>query len=133
MIADLAVGLGCRRGVRAADVRATLGALLARHGLDAAAIRVFATLDVRAREPGLRATAGSTLLGYPARVLAAVAVPHPSGRVSAAVGTPSVAEAAALHAANLLAGPRGHASLVAGKLAGPGVTVAVARIHSFHP
>jgi hypothetical protein len=39
-----------------------------------------------------------------------------------------VAEAAAVHAATLLAGPDGTAELVAGKFSGPAATAAVARI-----
>ena len=122
------VGLGCRPGVRAADVSDTVRGLLRRYALDPADVRVYATLDARAGEPGLRAVAGPGLLGYPPEVLARVAVPTPSRRVAAAVGTPGVAEAAALHAAGELAGPGGRAELVAAKLAGVGVTAAVARI-----
>jgi hypothetical protein len=48
--------------------------------------------------------------------------------VAAAVGTGSVAEAAAVHAAILLAGDGGTATLVAGKLSGGTATAAVARI-----
>jgi len=125
---DLVVGLGCRPGVRAADVSDTVRALLRRHALDPADIRAYATLLARAGEPGLRAVAGPGLLSYPPEVLATVAVPNPSERVAAAVGTPGVAEAAALHAARELAGPDGRAELVAPKLAGAGLTAAVARI-----
>ena len=128
MTGDLVVGLGCRSGVRAADVRATVAALLARHGLDPAAVRAYATLDERAGEPGLRALAGPVLLAYPARLLALVDVPNPSARVAAAVGTAGVAEAAALHGAAELAPPGASVALVAPKLAGTGVTAAVARI-----
>jgi histidinol-phosphate aminotransferase len=81
----------------------------------------LATLDTRAGEQGLREAAqrrGWPLTGHPATALAAVAVPGPSDRVAAAVGTPSVAEAAAL-----LGGGR----LVVGKTVHGRVTVAVAR------
>jgi cobalamin biosynthesis protein CbiG len=125
---DLVVGLGCRPGVAAADVLATVAALLARHDLDPAAVRAYATLDERAAEPGLRALTGSALLAYPAGLLALVDVPNPSARVAAAVGTASVAEAAALHAAGELAPQGAEVALVAPKLAGAGVTAAAARI-----
>jgi cobalamin biosynthesis protein CbiG len=128
VVGDLVVGLGCRPGVRAADVGETVRGLLGRHALDPAGIRAYATLLARTGEPGLRAVAGPGLLGYPPEVLARVAVPNPSERVNAAVGTPAVAEAAALHAAGELAGPGGRAELVAPKLVGVGVTAAVARI-----
>jgi cobalamin biosynthesis protein CbiG len=39
---------------------------------------------------------GAEVKGYPASTLSAREVPHPSRRVGAAVGTPSVAEAAVL-------------------------------------
>jgi histidinol-phosphate aminotransferase len=83
----------------------------------------LATLDARAAEPGLVAAAaarGWPLTGHPAAVLAGVAVPSPSDRVAAAVGTPSVAEAAAL---------LGGARLLVGKTVHGRVTVAVAGSH----
>ena len=60
-------------------------------------------------------------------MLAAVAVPNPSEVVRAEVGTPSVAEAAALHAAAELAGGA-PVELVVEKMKGDDVTVAAARI-----
>jgi cobalamin biosynthesis protein CbiG len=81
----------------------------------------LATLDARATEPGLREAAarrGWPLAGHPATALAAVGVRAPSTRVAAAVGTPSVAEAAALLGGGTLVVPR----TVHGR-----VTVAVAR------
>lgn len=128
MTGALVVGLGARPGVRAMDVRALVKDLLDRHALNPAAVRAYATLDVRTAEPGLRAVAGAALLGYPARVLARVPVPNPNPRVFAAVGTPTVAEAAAIHAATVLAPPDCVVDLVGEKLAGLGVTAAVARI-----
>jgi cobalamin biosynthesis protein CbiG len=127
-VADLVVGLGARSGVRADEVRAALADTLERHGLSVSAVRAYATLAARAGEPGLRAVAGPGLLAYPAEALAGVAVPCPDARVAAAVGTPSVAEAAALRAAAELAPAGGSVELVAGKSAGVGVTVAVARV-----
>jgi cobalamin biosynthesis protein CbiG len=91
----ITVGVGAVSGVTAAEVLAAVDAVLpATEGC----VRV-ATLDVRAREPGLRDAAarrGWALVGHPAAALADVAVPTPSDRVAAAVGTASVAEAAAL-------------------------------------
>ncbi|KOT56228.1 cobyrinic acid a,c-diamide synthase [Streptomyces rimosus subsp. rimosus] len=93
------------------------------------AVTALATVDTKAAEPGLAEAArrlGVPLLTYPAAVLAAVSVPHPSHAPLAAAGTPSVAEAAALTAAG---GP-GPAELVVGKrksLPGARATCAVAR------
>ncbi|RZT85088.1 cobalt-precorrin 5A hydrolase [Pseudonocardia sediminis] len=122
----LVVGIGARRGVTAGAVRALLDRVAAEHGLDLAGA-VVATLETKLDEPGLRdAVTGSTLLGLPAEVLAGVTVPHPNDRAERAVGTPSVAEAAALHAAGRSAGDGAVVTLVVPKTAGDGVTVAVA-------
>ena len=89
------VGIGARPGVSADEVLAAVDAVLPA-GADGVRL---ATLDARAVEPGLVEAAvarGWPLTGHPATALAAVPVPSPSPRVAAAVGTPSVAEAAAL-------------------------------------
>jgi len=124
----LVVGIGSARGVPAAAVRAALDRMHAEHGLDRHAVCGYASVDLKADEAGiLAAIAPAALRTYPAAVLAAVAVPHPSETVRAAVGTPSVAEAAALHAATELAGG-GRVELVVEKTASANVTVAAARI-----
>ena len=92
---QVVVGVGAVRGVGAGEVLAAVDAVLPL----GAVVRALATLDTRAAEPGIRDAArqrGWPLTGHPAEALAAVAVPSPSERVAAAVGTPSVAEAAAL-------------------------------------
>ncbi|MEQ3554405.1 cobalamin biosynthesis protein [Pseudonocardia nematodicida] len=120
-VITLVVGVGLRPGTPASAVRALLDDVAVRHGLDLTGAEV-ATLDRRAREPGLCAAVAPVVpRGYPAAELAAVAVPSPDPRVADATGTPSVAEAAALRAA----GP--DAELVVPKTTGDGVTVAVAR------
>ncbi len=91
----ITIGVGATSGVSADEVLTAVDAVLPNAG---SAVRL-ATLDVRARERGLVEAAagrGWALVGHPASVLSAVPVPSPSGRVAAAVGTPSVAEAAAL-------------------------------------
>ena len=110
------VGVGARPGVTVEEVLTAVDAVLP---AGAGPVRL-ATLDTRAGEPGLRAAAarrGWPLTGHPAAALAAVPVPAPSARVAAAVGTASVAEAAAL---------LGGGELVVGKTAHGRVTVAVA-------
>ncbi|MCX5383192.1 Rv2231c family pyridoxal phosphate-dependent protein CobC [Streptomyces sp. NBC_00083] len=97
--ACLVVGVGASKGVRAEEVLGLIGDALAQAGLDAGAVAELATLDGRSREPGIVAAAarlGVPVLGYTAGELAAVAVPNGSRAALAAVGTPSVAEAAAL-------------------------------------
>ncbi|MET3424332.1 cobalt-precorrin 5A hydrolase [Actinoplanes tereljensis] len=98
---------------------------LAEIGADAGAVRVLATIDRRAAEDGVRAVAaayGWELVSFAAAELAAQDVPHGSERVAAALGTPSVAEAAALAAA----GAGGE--LLLSKRVFRGVVVAVASV-----
>jgi len=111
------VGLGAVSGVGADEVLAAVDAVLP---AGETGVRI-ATLDARAAEPGVREAAarrGWELVGHPAAALARVPVPTPSARVAAAVGTGSVAEAAAL----LHGGTLAVAKTVHGR-----VTVAVAR------
>jgi cobalt-precorrin 5A hydrolase/precorrin-3B C17-methyltransferase len=68
-------------------------------GLSAASVAELATVDAKAGEPGIVEAArrlGVPLVTYSAGELAGVDVPNPSDAPLAAVGTPSVAEAAAL-------------------------------------
>lgn len=91
------VGAGCSRGCTAEELLALIDGALAE--VDAPAVCALATIDVKAAEPGLRAAAaarGWTLALHPAAALRSVAVPTPSAVVAGHVGTPSVAEAAAL-------------------------------------
>ncbi|GAQ61496.1 cobalamin biosynthesis protein CbiG [Streptomyces scabiei] len=93
------VGVGASRGVPVAEVVGLIEDVLREAGLPSGAVAALATVDRKAGEPGLvRAAArlGVPLVTYSARELAAVEVPHPSDLPLAALGTPSVAEAAAL-------------------------------------
>ncbi|MDG9673703.1 precorrin-3B C(17)-methyltransferase [Micromonospora sp. DH14] len=124
---SLVAGVGASRGVPAAEVVELLHRVLAEAGLDPASLRCLASADVKADEAGIRSTAdalGVPLVTWPATRLAAVDVPHPSEVVRAAVGTPSVAEAAALLGPD---GRAGDATLLVGKTATAMATVAVAR------
>ncbi|GAB4584592.1 hypothetical protein Ntsu_24240 [Nocardia sp. IFM 10818] len=87
-------------------------------------IGCLASVDRRAREPGLAAAAEylrAPVVAFSPEELATVAVPTPSARTAAAIGTPSVAEAAALLAA-------GSDRLVVRKTVIGGITVAAAVI-----
>lgn len=98
---ELWVGIGCQRGLRAADLRASWQQVAADAQLDLTAIAGFATLATKLDEPGLRdfcAACQRPLLGFTAEELRAIVVPHPRACVARAVSTPSVAEAAALRA-----------------------------------
>lgn len=127
----LHAGVGCRKGVDAATLEAALREVLARHGLEPAALASLATVREKAAEPGLVETAarlGVPLLAFPARKLAAVPVPNPSAAAGARFGLPpfSVCEGAALLAAREAA-PEGSARLLVPKTVLEGrVTVAIA-------
>ncbi|HVA61526.1 MAG TPA: precorrin-3B C(17)-methyltransferase [Mycobacteriales bacterium] len=119
---SLVVGVGASRGAPAAEVLELVRGALAEAGLAEASIRHLATVAAKADEPGIVAAAAELarpLVAQPADALAAVAVPHPSDVVRAAVGTPSVAEAAALLG--------GNADLVVAKRKSATATVAIAR------
>ncbi|MEU5881319.1 precorrin-3B C(17)-methyltransferase [Spirillospora sp. NPDC047279] len=125
---SLVVGVGSARGVAAAEVGGLIDAALAGAGLAPGSVRCVATVDLKADEEGILAAArerGWEVVTYPAGVLASVEVPNPSEVVRAEVGTPSVAEASALHAARSFG--RG-GELVAEKRKSANATVAVARL-----
>lgn len=112
----VALGLGCSSTATAAEVDTVVTEALAAAGVDGAPNRT-ATIDLRAEHPAI---AGRDPLAFGSLVLGVVDVPNPSAAVADAVGTASVAEAAAL----LAAGPG--ARLLATKVKGPTATAAVA-------
>ncbi|MGW7820656.1 precorrin-3B C(17)-methyltransferase [Streptomyces puniciscabiei] len=96
---SLVVGVGASRGAPAEEVLGLVEGLLREAGLSPRSVAELATVDAKAEEPGIVAAAerlGVPLVTYSAEELAAVEVPNPSDAPLAAVGTPSVAEAAAL-------------------------------------
>ena len=139
------LGIGCRRGADPEAVRRAASDFLAEHGLNPARLARLASCDVKAGEPALlklAATWNVPLDFHPAGTLAAVDVPTPSEQVREKIGTPSVAEAAALLSATRLIadekadanGSAGHGqatngapALVAPKTIRDGVTLALAR------
>lgn len=114
------VGIGCSSEATVSEVAEVVAGALAGAGGGGRAGCV-ATIDRRAGHPAVTVAASDVeLVSFPASLLAAVEVPNPSPAVAAAIGTPSVAEAAAL----LAAGPG--ARLVLDKQRGPTATAAVA-------
>jgi cobalt-precorrin 5A hydrolase/precorrin-3B C17-methyltransferase len=96
---SLVAGVGASRGVGVDELDRLLRDALAQAGLSPASLRCLATADIKADEPGIRELAhryGLELVCHPVDRLARVNVPTPSQTVQSAVGTPSVAEAAAL-------------------------------------
>ncbi|MGZ3114786.1 precorrin-3B C(17)-methyltransferase [Streptomyces sp. H62] len=96
---SLVVGVGASRGAPVDEVLGLVEQALRDAGLSAASVAELATVDAKAQEPGIVGAAerlGVPLVTYAAGELAGVEVPNPSDAPLAAVGTPSVAEAAAL-------------------------------------
>ncbi|MHC3468461.1 precorrin-3B C(17)-methyltransferase [Streptomyces sp. 7R007] len=96
---SLVVGVGASRGAPAEEVLGLVEGALREAGLSARSVAELATVDAKAGEPGILEAAerlGVPVVTYSADELAAVEVPNPSDAPLAAVGTPSVAEAAAL-------------------------------------
>ncbi|WP_147944624.1 precorrin-3B C(17)-methyltransferase [Microbispora sp. CSR-4] len=119
---SLVVGVGASRGVAAEEVLALIREALADAGLSPRSVVRLATADVKADEAGIveaARTLGVPLVTHPAERLARVEVPHPSEVVRRAVGTPSVAEAAALAGGGELVVPKRRSAMA---------TAAVARL-----
>ncbi|GAA0600500.1 precorrin-3B C(17)-methyltransferase [Streptomyces crystallinus] len=96
---SLVVGVGASKGAPVDEVLGLIGEALADAGLSPLSVAELATVDAKSEEPGIVAAAsrlGVPLTTYSAEELAGIAVPNPSDAPLDAVGTPSVAEAAAL-------------------------------------
>lgn len=95
------VGVGCERGTSRHLIETAIQQVCRSNHLAEGAIAGIATIDLKADEAGLVELCRDRhwpLQTFPADVLRSVTVPNPSSIVEAEVGTPSVAEAAALQA-----------------------------------
>ncbi|MDJ0677066.1 MAG: precorrin-3B C(17)-methyltransferase [Calothrix sp. MO_167.B42] len=93
------VGIGCERGSSRELIETAIQQVFREYGLAEDAIAGIATIDIKADEVGLVELCRDRnwpLKTFAADVLKTVSVPHPSSVVEREVGTPSVAEAAAL-------------------------------------
>ncbi|WP_310487221.1 cobalamin biosynthesis protein [Chamaesiphon sp. VAR_69_metabat_338] len=126
---NLWVGIGCQLGVSKFAIQQAIESVFAASDLDLATIAGLATLDRKANEVGLVAycqESGLFLKTYAPERLNSVTMAHSSQLVATLVGTASVAEAAALCAAqtDILLVPKQKFRLDAESKA---VTVAIAR------
>nr|WP_083765733.1 precorrin-3B C(17)-methyltransferase [Crocosphaera subtropica] len=97
------VGLGCIRGTSQGFIASAIEAVCQQYHLAEEAIAGIATIDIKADEVGIVQYCQEKqypLLTYSADILNTINVPHPSEVVKQEVGTPSVAEAAAIYGAN---------------------------------
>lgn len=123
------LGLGCERHTHPVVLEAAVEKSLVSAGLAAAAVAGVASLDRKGDEPGLLALCQQhqwPLKIFTADHLAAIPVPNGSPVVARQVGTPSVAEAAALAAAGTGARLLAPKTVVRGERASGAATCAVA-------
>jgi cobalamin biosynthesis protein CbiG len=112
----LVLGIGARAGVTVQELEDLVVGVV----LDVTEVGLVATVEGKDTEPALVelcARHGWPLVAHTAELLATTPVPTPSQRVASAVGTPSVAEAAALQ----------HGVLVVTKTTSRSASLAVAR------
>jgi len=98
------VGIGCERGTSTELINQAIDSTFAKHNLALGAIAGISTIDIKSDEIGILEVCRDRdlpLQTFPSGVLKQVAVPTPSNVVNQEVGTPSVAEASAIAAANL--------------------------------
>jgi cobalt-precorrin 5A hydrolase/precorrin-3B C17-methyltransferase len=121
----LGVGIGCERGTDPAEVKNLLEEALATHNIAPQSIFQFASIDLKEDEPAI--TQFNDCYFFTAEQLKAevLRVSSPSAIVEAEVGTPSVAEAAAL----ALVGPNG--KLIVPKVKSRRATIAIAQAARF--
>lgn len=120
---DLVLGVGCSKGASAEEIQALARGALASIGASLESVSKIATIDLKRDEAGLLEFAKRWHVAveyFAATELASVDVPNGSAIVAEAVGTPSVAEAAAL----LVAGAK---ELLVPKQRSSSVTIAIAR------
>ncbi|MEA5579068.1 cobalamin biosynthesis protein [Anabaena sp. UHCC 0451] len=96
------VGIGCQKGISAQLINTAIEKIFQNYQLTQTAITGMATIDLKASELGLIEFCRVNnwpLKTFPAEILAGVCVPNPGKLITETVGTPSVAEAAAIMAA----------------------------------
>jgi cobalamin biosynthesis protein CbiG len=96
------IGIGCRRGTSKEQIQTAIAQVLKSHALEQATVLGIATVDRKSNEPGLLEYCQDQAL--PLRYFSAVRlklipVPNPSSTVALYLETSSVAEAAAMCAA----------------------------------
>lgn len=98
------VGIGCERGTSRQLIETAIERVCQYHQLAEGAIAGIATIDLKADEVGLVELCRNRnwpLRTFSSNVLRSICVPNPSVVVDAEVGTPSVAEAAAIRASGV--------------------------------
>lgn len=123
---NLVIGIGCNRGTSSGEIIALVEKSLEQSGLSPLSIRNFASIDLKADEPGLldAASAFQKQVRFCTRdQIAGMPVPNPSATVARHIGAESVCEASALWSA-------GVRNLLAPKRKSGNCTLAIARVNS---
>ncbi len=97
--ARLVVGVGCERGTPEMEIRTLIAETMNRHDIAPEAVAHYATLDLKEDDHGIVALGNVRYFSHQELNAESHRVIRPSEVVRAEVGTPSVAEAAALAAA----------------------------------
>lgn len=100
---NLWVGIGCQTGSSLQLMETAIEQVFTENQLDQRAIAGFATINTKATETGLVELCrlrSLPLKTFTAEILSTVTVPNPAKIIETQVGTPSVAEAAAILAAS---------------------------------
>ena len=100
---QVVLGIGCDRNVSLQTLQEAVAQALGSTALNADAVIAVATIDKKSDETALLQLAAQhqwPMHFYNAQQLSQVAVPNPSATVLKYMGTPAVAEAAAILAAN---------------------------------
>ncbi|UBF27961.1 cobalamin biosynthesis protein [Kovacikia minuta CCNUW1] len=129
------VGLGCQQATSRGLIEVAIREVFRRYHLTEGAIAGIATIDSKANVAGLVGFCRDRHLPlryFSAEMLGSVSVPNPSGNVESRVGTPSVAEAAAILGCRIWSMGRGERLLIGKQIfrlrEHPGaVTIAVAQ------
>jgi cobalt-precorrin 5A hydrolase / precorrin-3B C17-methyltransferase len=118
---SLAVGIGCERGTSLEEVQILITETFAKHSLSTLAVATFASIDVKEDEAALSTL--NDIVFFTAAQLNEqnLRIATPSDYVESTVGTPSVAEAAALAAAGT------EARLIVPKTKSKRATIAIAQ------
>jgi cobalamin biosynthesis protein CbiG len=100
------VGIGCQNGVSSRLIKMAIAQIFPKYQLLTPEICGIATIDTKASEPGLGEFCdlyNFPLKTFTAAELSYISVPHPAAIIQKILGTPSVAEAAAILAAGAFA------------------------------
>ena len=126
----LAVGLGCNRGTTFEEVHNLLIETFSAHKLSLSSIRALGTIDLKSDEEAFQALSrrlDRPVVTFSREELSSVSTPNPSAMVESHVGTPGVAEPAAILTLRKNPPfPGGQAHLIVHKMKSLNATIAVA-------